>query len=62
MKTFFVLWIWTGIGHSQSMAMDHYPTLEECEAAKAAVVQFYSGNWNQNTIKQDMVCLRATTK
>jgi hypothetical protein len=42
--------------------MDHFPTLEECEAAKVAVVQFYSGDWDQNTIKQDMVCLRATTK
>ncbi len=62
MKTFFVLWIWSGVAHSQTMTIDHYATLEECEAAKAAVVEFYNGSWDQKTIKQNMVCLKATTK
>lgn len=61
MKTFFVLWIWSGIGHSQILAMDHYDTLDDCEAAKTAIVEYYKDSWNQ-TIERDMVCLKATVK
>lgn len=57
-KTFFVLWIWIGSGHSQTIAMDHFATKAECEAAKVAIVEHYQGFY-MDKIKDNMVCLEA---
>lgn len=57
-KTFFVLWIWIGSGNTQTMAMDHFATLAECEAAKVAIAKHYPGYYGDK-IKDNMVCLEA---
>ena len=37
MITKFVLIVWLGYGRSSVLAIDHFDTLAECEAAKAAI-------------------------
>lgn len=61
-KTFFVLWIWTGASHSQTLAMDHFATKAECEAAKVAILNLYADTWDEKLLKRDLVCLEATVK
>lgn len=53
-KTFFVLWIWTGLGSTQTLAIDHFPTKEECYAARAAILA------NTNITPRHIECFEAT--
>ena len=61
-KTFFVLWVWIGSGNSQTLAVDHYSTKAECEAAKSAITIHHADSWYGSSLKQNMVCLEATVK
>lgn len=63
MKTFFVLWIWAGVGNSQTMAIDHYATLAECEAAKEAIVNHYGkDSWSGSKLYDNAECLEAKVR
>jgi hypothetical protein len=45
-EAFVVMIIWTGTGYMQTMSMERFNTIEECEAAKAAIVDSYSEDWS----------------
>jgi hypothetical protein len=42
-KVFFVLWFFST--NNGLVAMDHYDTLQECEAVKATLIDRYKDTW-----------------
>lgn len=42
MTTFYVLWILIGSNNTQSIAVDHFATLQECEAAMDGFIADYN--------------------
>lgn len=61
--SFFVLWIFIEAGsNAQAIATDHYDTLAECEAAKAAIIGLYEQNYFKPFNSDRINCIKAEVK
>jgi hypothetical protein len=58
-SVFYVLWILIEGGRSDAVATDHYATLKECEAARAAILEVYSDDYFERVSKRQIMCLEA---
>lgn len=65
MKTFFVLWIMLGFSKSQTLAIDHFETMAECQAAANQFVVEYNArqNYSWEMIEDDAAnCFKVEVK
>ena len=65
MTTFYVLWILIGAGNTQSLAVDHFVTFQECEAARDGFIVDYNSTVYfdvQKVSDKEARCFKAEVK
>ena len=65
MNEFYVLWILLGVGNTQTLAVDHFATMQECEAAKAGFIADYNSTKTLSILMLDgseARCFKAEVK
>lgn len=65
MEELYVLWILIGAGNMQTLAVDHFATMQECEAVKAGFIADYNSTQTFSILMLDgseARCFKAEVK
>ena len=58
MKTLYLLYAVAGMGNTQAIALDHFDTMAQCDAARTVLLQATEDWWNGGVRGNSTVCLR----